>query len=129
MEPVRNKPKKVKIDENLKNDLKILCEEESQVIVHCSVLITHTEYLRIWKNTNLIAHGTGKKSSMTHAENISFHPLWTQYSKGQHNFTLFFKALPKSCQVFDLIEDIPELGGFIKKNIKRNKIDVYHVKL
>ena len=129
MDPITVKPKKVKIDEKLKNDLKILCEEESQVIVHCSVLIPHTVYLRIWKNTNLISHGTGKKSSMTHAENISFHPLWTQYSKGEHNFTLFFKALPKNCKVFDLIEDIPELGGFIKKNIKRNKSDVYRIKL
>ena len=32
MNPVTVKPKKVKIDEKLKNDLKILCEEESQVL-------------------------------------------------------------------------------------------------
>ena len=129
MEPIIIKPSKTKIDEKLKNDLKKLCEEESQVIVHCRVLIPYGVHLRIWKNTNLIAHGSGKKSSMTHAENITFHPEWMWCTKGQHNFTLFFKALPKNCKAFDLFEDIPELGGFVKKNIRRNKSDVYHVEL
>ena len=55
------------------------------------------------------------------------HPEWMWCTKGQHNFTLFFKALPKNCKAFDLFEDIPELGGFVKKNIRRNKSDVYHV--
>ena len=58
MEPITIKPNKTKIDEKLKNDLKILCEEESQVIVHCKVLIPFGVHLRIWKNTNLIAHGS-----------------------------------------------------------------------
>ena len=61
--------------------------------------------------------------------NITFHPEWMWCTKGQHNFTLFFKALPKNCKVFDLFEDIPELGGFVKKNIRRKKSDVYHVEL
>jgi len=51
MEPITIKPNKTQIDEKLKNDLKILCEEESQVIVHCRVLIPYVVHLRIWKNT------------------------------------------------------------------------------
>jgi hypothetical protein len=35
--------------------------------------------------------------------------------------------LPKNCDSFDLIERIPEPGGFIYTNIKRNKTDVYHL--
>ena len=127
METITIKPNKTQIDEKLKNDLKILCEEEAQVIVHCNLHLEYSNRIRIWKNTNLIAHGSGKKSSMTHAENITFHPEWMWCTKGQYNFTLFFKALPKSCKVFDLFEDIPELGGFVKKNIRRNKSDVYQI--
>ena len=47
MEPINIKPNKTKIDEKLKNDLKKLCEEESQVIVHCRVLIPYSVYLKI----------------------------------------------------------------------------------
>ena len=28
-----------------------------------------------------------------------------------------------------VFEDIPEYGGFLKKNIQRNKSDVYHIRL
>ena len=129
METITIQPNKTKIDQKLKNDLKILCEEEAQVIVHCNLHLEYSNRIRIWKNTNLIAHGSGKKSIMTHAENITFHPKWMWCGKGQYNFTLFFKALPKNCKVFDLFEDIPELGGFVKKNIIRNKSDVYHISL
>ena len=81
---------KNQIDEKLRGELQHLCEEESQVTILCSILTYTFEELRIWKNTNLIAHGSGKKSSMTHAENITFHPKWMWCTKGQHNFTLFF---------------------------------------
>jgi len=127
MEPVTIKPNKTQIDEKLKNQIKNLCEEECQVIVHCNLYLEYSERIRIWKNTNLIAHGSGKKSNLIHAENITFYPQWMWCEKGQHNFTLFFKALPKKCEVFNLFEDIPELGGFVKKNIRRNKSDVYHI--
>jgi len=30
---------------------------------------------------------------------------------------------------YDLFEDIPEYGGFLKNNIQRNKSDVYHLRL
>jgi len=119
---------KVEIDKKLKKEVKTLCEEESQVIVHCRIVEKHVYLVRIWKNTNLIAHGSSKKCALTHAENITFFPRWTQFN-GQHNFTLFFKGLPKGCKSFDLFEDIPEYGGFLKNNIQRNKSDVYHLRL
>jgi hypothetical protein len=40
---------------------------------------------------------------------------------------LIFGALPKKCHVFQLIEEIPEEGGFTVRNIIRNKTDVYEV--
>ena len=119
---------KVEIDKKLKKELKTLCEEESQVIVHCKIVEEYVHHVRIWKNTNPIACGSNKKSALTHAENIAFFPRWTHFN-GQHTFTLFFKGLPKGCKSFDLFEDIPEYGGFLKKNIQRNSSDVYQIKL
>ncbi|MPN29566.1 hypothetical protein SDC9_177019 [bioreactor metagenome] len=42
-------------------------------------------------------------------------------------FTLVFSGLPDECTTFDLIEEIPEEGGFFVPNIKRNGTDVYRV--
>tara|TARA_B110000285_G_C15008445_1_gene555153 strand:+ start:191 stop:577 length:387 start_codon:yes stop_codon:yes gene_type:complete len=128
MKTIIKDTEKVEIDKKLKKEVQALCEEESQVIVHCRIVEEYGHHIRIWKNTNLIAHGSAKKSALTHAEHIAFHPRWTLFNR-QHNFTLFFKGLSKTCEVFDLIEDIPEPGGFIKKNIKRNNSDVYHIRL
>jgi len=47
----------------------------------------------------------------------------------ESHFTLFFASLPKSCEVFDLFEDIPEEGGFEVQGMKRNTNDVYYVNL
>ena len=121
---------KNQIDEKLKGELQHLCEEESQVTIHCSILTTYTfEELRISKSTSLIDQNSGKKSILIHAENIPFYPQWKSCKRGEHHFTLFFKGLPKDCKVFDLFEDIPEFGGFFKENIQRNSTDVYHITL
>jgi hypothetical protein len=70
----------------------------------------------------------GDRSTLHHAENITIAPTWTWVSAGKiFRFTLIFAPLPKSCDFFDLLEDIPEAGGFFVQNIKRNKSDVYHV--
>ena len=129
MKTIIIKPAKVEIDPILKNEIKTLCEEECQVVVHCSLLIPYPMRLRIWKSTHLISHNSNKQSVLVHAENISFHPQWTICFEGIYQFTLFFKGLPKDCTVFDLFENIPEPGGFMKKNVKRNNSDVYHIKL
>jgi len=44
-------------------------------------------------------------------------------------FTLFFAPLPKSCKVFDLLEDIFESNGFKVKGIERNNSDVYFIQI
>jgi hypothetical protein len=40
---------------------------------------------------------------------------------------MIFSQLPKTCVIFDFLEDIPESGGFEIRGIKRNKSDVYQV--
>jgi len=103
-------------------------KEESQVTIHFKYTGSMWgDKIRIWKSTFLHAKGSSHRSSLVHVENISVHPTWTHVSAGETiNFTLIFSGLPKDCEYFDLIEDIPEPGGFIVNDIKRNNSDVYH---
>jgi len=103
-------------------------KEESQVTIHFKYTGSMWgNKIRIWKSTFLHAKGSSHRSSLIHVENISVHPTWTHVSAGETiNFTLIFSGLPKDCEYFDLIEDIPEPGGFIINDIKRNNSDVYH---
>jgi len=104
-------------------------EEESQVIVHCHMDCTEfADAARIWPSTFLIDNATGIRYPMVYKENITLYPNWTHIPEGSSlNFTLFFKGLPKSCKSFDLIEVIPQPGGFECKKIPRNKDDVYYI--
>jgi hypothetical protein len=103
--------------------------EDSYVYVHCAFPITSPDMLiRIWKTTFLRDCHSAGRSQLIHAENISYAPEWTMIpDKGTYSFLLIFSALPKSCILFDLVEDIPQPGGFLVKNIKRNKTDVYRI--
>ncbi|HYG01779.1 MAG TPA: hypothetical protein VD927_04995 [Chryseosolibacter sp.] len=105
--------------------------EDSYVYVHCYYNNTGDDMmLRIWKTTFLVDKATGVRTRLVHAENISFAPLWTPIPNGQpYSFLLVFEALPKSCQQFDLIEDIPQAGGFEVRDIQRNASDVYHINM
>jgi hypothetical protein len=105
--------------------------EESYVYVHCYFNNTASDaMIRIWKTTFLIDRVSGSKSKLVHAENISFAPVWTKIPDGvTYSFLLIFTALPKSCQLFDLLEDIPQSGGFFVDNISRTETDVYHISL
>ena len=103
-------------------------EEEKQVTVHCSCI--GISRIRIWKTTFLIAHSSPHRSKLIHAENITLYPEWTPVEEDKKTrFTLVFTGLPKGCKQFDLIEHIPEPGGFIVKNIKRNNSDVYLIEV
>jgi len=76
----------------------------------------------------LIDRESGNRSKLLHALNISIAPMWMEIPAGSTlRFTLFFSSLPKSCEIFDFLEDIPESGGFEIRGIKRNKSDVYKV--
>ena len=122
-------PKKVTIAPELKNDIKILVEEESQVIIHLHLHFSNFSTIRIWKSTFLLPHINGKKINLVHADNISFYPEWTLCRAGETVCTLIFKGLPKDCTIFDLAEEIPEPGGFYISNIHRNNSDVYHLQI
>ena len=103
-------------------------EEEKQVTVHCKYI--GSTRIRIWKSTFLCAHNSSHRSKLIHVDNITLYPEWTPLEKVKKTgFTLIFNGLPKHCDQFDLIEDIPEPGGFIVKNIKRNSSDVYLIEV
>lgn len=103
--------------------------EDSYVYVHCHVgTLEEGMLIRIWRTTFLIDRAHGSKSGLVHAENISFAPQWTMIpGKGSYTFLLIFSALAKSCRVFDLVEEIPQPGGFVVRDIPRNETDIYHV--
>mgnify|MGYP003599093710 FL=1 len=111
------------------SDLLTNIEEESQVIIHCSM--TADEYAnaaRIWSSTFIIDNQSGKRCQLVFADGITMYPNWTYIEEGSSlNFTLIFNGLPKSCKSFDLVEIIPQAGGFEYRKINRNKSDVYHV--
>lgn len=113
----------------LKEDLLLLTNEEQQVIVHCSIYANdYGDAARIWKSTYLVDKESGLTYKLLFAEGISFAPQWTLIPfNNPLEFTLIFKGLPKSCKSFDLVELIPEEGGFEVLNIKRNASDVYYV--
>ncbi len=104
---------------------------DSYIYVHCH-FNNHFEnmLIRIWRTTFLIDRTSGSRSSLIHAENITYAPVWTLVPDLQpFNFLLIFTALPKTCAQFDLVEEISQAGGFFVKNIQRNERDVYHVRL
>lgn len=120
---------KVEICNELRSELLLVRNEEQQVIIHCSIYaMDFGDAARIWKSTYLIDKETGKTYKLLFADGISFAPQWTliPYNKPLE-FTLIFKGLPKSCKLFDLVEIIPEEGGFEVLNVNRNSTDVYYV--
>jgi len=106
-------------------EVKTLQSEERQTIVHCAV--QEGMAYRVWPTTYLVEQPSGKKARLITAFNISFAPNWT-FNDGK-GFTLIFEGLSKDCRVFDLIEIIPQEGGFEVRGIARNNSDVYNVEI
>ena len=117
----------VKIDKSSRQKLLNQVQEESQVIVHCTYTGSmNSDRIRIWASTFLYAKDSSHKSELIHVENIAMYPTWMHVDLFQTvNFTLIFSGLPKHCKLFDMIENIPEPGGFVFENIVRNNSDVY----
>lgn len=114
-----------------KIDVLLTPVNDGQITVHC-VYNAGEEggLIRIWKSTFLKAVGSSAQSTLIHAEGITLYPHWLVLKPWQtHVFTLIFTPLPKDVAVFDLIEDIPQDGGFVVRNIPRNSTDVYRVHL
>jgi hypothetical protein len=118
--------RKTKTKTETVEEVKVLESEERQTIVHCSCSSRGDEAYRIWPSTYLVEHGSDRRAKLITAFNISFAPQWT-LNDGR-GFTLIFEGLSKGCKSFDLIEMIPQAGGFEVFNIPRNKTDVYRVK-
>lgn len=103
--------------------------EDSHIYVHCHYQNEYDEmFIRVWRSTFLIDRTSNSRAQLIHAENISIAPVWTIIpGKMEYTFLLIFSSLPKDCTVFDLVEDIPQSGGFHVSGITRNQQDVYHV--
>jgi hypothetical protein len=106
-------------------ETEVIESEERQTIVHCYCSPEESEAYRIWPSTFLVEKESGRKAKLITAFNISFAPVWT-FNDGK-GFTLIFEGLSKGCTSFDLIESIPQAGGFEIRNIPRNHSDVYQV--
>ncbi len=105
-------------------------EEEGQVMVHISTRSEVDMYMRIWPTTFLVDHQGSSSAKLLRQYNISMAPEWTFIpGSSAYRFTLVFERLPKECVMFDLLEIIPEPGGFSWTNILRNKQDVYWLRL
>jgi hypothetical protein len=98
--------------------------------VHCRIFSPYPTLARIWKSTYLIEEN-GRKVSLIKAFNISMAPDWTWFitENGFICFTLLFEGLSNGCNLFYLLEDISEPGGFFTGKIERNKTDIYQVEL
>lgn len=126
--PVKTKPR---VDTEILSAIQLETLEEGCIYVHCRCANPGDDMLvRIWKTTYLVDHHSGTKNQLLHAENITIAPQWMSLPKGStHHFLLVFGTLPKSCKQFDLIEEIPQPGGFEILNIPRNERDVYHINI
>jgi len=121
--PPRTRPIRERLPELLTD-----IDERGQVTVHCRIDAGPGDAVRIWPSTFLVCRHTGHRSRLLHAEGIPFAPLWMPLASGSSvRFTLLFEALPRECLLFDLVEEIPEEGGFFSPAILRNDMDVYRV--
>jgi hypothetical protein len=118
-----------RIETDVLTEVETTVLEESCVYVHCDFPIHSPGMLmRIWRTTFLVDRHSGARSSLLHAENISYAPQWTLLpDRGTFTFLLIFTSLPKTCILFDLVEEIPQPGGFCVRGIARNNKDVYRV--
>lgn len=130
---IQEPPTKVKpaVDVEILTSIDPSALEDSFVYVHCYFdNPTEGALIRIWSSTFLVDAGSAAKSKLVHVENISLAPQWTMIPDfSPYSFLLIFTSLPKSCTHFDLIEQIPQPGGFHVKNIHRNQQDVYHINI
>lgn len=120
----------INISKEILEELCTELEEMGQVVVHCLYDSIIPTLIRIWQTTYLYDRDSPHNSELVHAENISYFPRWTEAKQGKNHFTLIFSGLPRTCNVFDLIEHCDnENGAFRIKSIKRNKSDIYYIQL
>ena len=99
-------------------------EIENQVTIHIENGIH--QYVRIWNSVELIDSVSNTNAKLVQVYGAPMFPDWKFIPKGK-KYTLVFEGLRKSCKQFDLIENIPQSGGFIVHGIERNNLDVYKI--
>jgi|SRR5690554_350060 len=121
----------IEIAKALKEKLVTQTETESQVIVPINFSTgRYGKLIRVWNNTFLQCKDLKNKRMLLFSDNIAIYPKGLEVAPcSTLNFTLIFENLPKACRSFDLIEDIPEKGGFLFKDIPRNDSNVYYQEL
>ena len=126
--PVKAKPT---VDTDLLFSIKPELLNDAYMYVHCYMRHTAQEMLiRIWQSTFLVGQNGDGKAGLVHAENITYAPVWTIVPQNfNYHFLLIFSGLPKSCGIFDLVEQIPQPGGFYVPDIVRTETDVYRIDL
>ena len=118
------------IEPALANELLSNIDERGQVTVRCRYTSELGDLIRIWQSTFLVCYHTGHRSELVHAEGITYAPYWMRVPENMPmEFTLVFAPLPRECTVFDLMEVIPQPGGFHVPSIARNSRDLYHVEI
>jgi len=124
----------VEIDAHIRNQLLTQTETLGQVVLHF-FFIAHPysegNKIRIWPSSYLHDQHSAHSSELVHIENITLYPEWMDVDPGgQRFFSLIFDGLPKSCTVFDFIEQCDsQYGAFEVRNIQRNNTDVYYFKM
>lgn len=120
----------VEISDSILEELQSQIHEQGQIVVHCIQMSFFPSFIRIWPTTFLYDQHSENRAELVHAENICYYPEWKAVDEGQNYFTLIFSGLPEECNVFDLIEHCSNEGGAFKAlNIRRNKSDVYYVRV
>jgi len=112
-------------------EVKTALDEMAHVYVHVHFRSgSEGSLIRIWSTTFLEDCHSEHRSQLVHSENITTAPTWLEIApNADHNFLLIFQGLPKTCTMFDLIERIPQPGGFEVRAIVRNSQDVYRVSM
>lgn len=112
----------------LKSELLTNVDERGQVTVRCRFDSHAFNLVRIWPSTFLVCAHTGHRSELLLADGIAMAPQWMPVLPGMAaEFVLVFAPLPRECSMFDLVEVIPQAGGFHVPAIARNRRDLYDV--
>ncbi len=122
---------KIQIDPGLLSQLVTKTEEMGQVVLHFLFnvpIYSEGTKIRIWPSSYLYDLNSDHVSELVHHENITLYPEWQDIEAGgQRFFSLFFSGLPKSCTLFDFVEECnAQYGAFEVRNIQRNNSDVYY---